>query len=51
MLTWEGDDDLDLAVYTPDGSRIGDDATFDDNAGGSFDTLFFQEVLPLHVES
>ena len=50
-LTWEGDDDLDLVVYTPDGVRIGYDATYDETSGGSFDTLFSQEVFAPHAES
>jgi hypothetical protein len=50
-LTWEGDDDLDLAVYTPFGVRIDYYNDFDDDTGGSFDTLFSQDVFAPHVES
>ena len=50
-LTWVGDDDLDLSVYTPGGVKIAYDADFDPKTGGSFDTLFSQEVLAPHVES
>jgi hypothetical protein len=50
-LTWVGDDDLDLTVYTPDDVRIAYDADFDPETGGSFDTLYSQDEFAPHVES
>jgi hypothetical protein len=50
-LTWVGDDDLDLIVYTPSDVMIAFDADFDPETGGSFDTLFSQEAFAPHVES
>jgi hypothetical protein len=42
-LTWVGDDDLDLIVYTPSDVMIAYDADFDPETGGSFDTLFLKK--------
>lgn len=50
-LTWEGDDDLDLSVVTPQGVRVGYDNDFDQLSGGSFDTGFVQDVEGSHVEN
>jgi hypothetical protein len=50
-LTWVGDDDLDLSVYTPGDVKIAYDADFDPETGGSFDTRFSQDVFAPHVES
>lgn len=50
-LTWVGDDDLDLSVYTPGGVLIAYDADFDPETGGSFDTLYSQAASAPHVES
>mmetsp|Transcript_10661 Transcript_10661/g.15684 ORF Transcript_10661/g.15684 Transcript_10661/m.15684 type:complete len:547 (-) Transcript_10661:854-2494(-) len=50
-LTWEGDDDLDLSVYTPQGARVWYKDDFDPISGGSFDTGFVQNVWGSHVES
>ena len=51
-LTWEGDDDLDLAVDVLDGERsvrIDYYNAFDEDSGGSFDTLFSQDVYAPHL--
>lgn len=50
-LTWEGDDDLDLSVFTPGGVRVWYKDDFDPVSGGSFDTRFAQNVEGSHVES
>jgi hypothetical protein len=50
-LTWEGDDDLDLSIFTPDGARIWYQLDFDPRTGGSFDTLFSQDGFAPHAES
>ena len=50
-LTWVGDDDLDLSIFTPDGARISYLNDFDGKTGGSFDTLFSQDGFAPHVES
>ena len=50
-LTWEGDDDLDLVVLTPDGTAIDFSTDFDHATGGAFDTLYSQDGYGRHVES
>jgi hypothetical protein len=50
-LTWEGDDDLDLVVKTPDGTAINFTTNFDHVTGGAFDTLYSQDGYGQHVES
>ena len=50
-LTWEGDDDLDLVVRTPDGTAIDLSTDFDDVTGGVFDTFYSQDGYGRHVES
>ena len=50
-LTWEGDDDLDLIVMTPDGTTIWYQNDFDSVSRGTFDTGYVQDVSGQHVES
>jgi uncharacterized protein YfaP (DUF2135 family) len=50
-LTWEGDDDLDLIVHTPEGTVIDFSTDFDHVTGGAFDTLYSQDGYGRHVES
>ena len=50
-LTWDGDDDLDLLVVTPDGATIWYDNNFDPVSLGAFDTGHAQDVPGQHVES
>lgn len=50
-LQWEGDDDYDLSVITPDGTLIDWEASFDSVSGGRFDTRGVQTVFAPHVES
>jgi hypothetical protein len=50
-LTWKGDDDLDLAVVTPNGTVIDFNTDFDHVTGGAFDTLYSQDGYGQHVES
>ena len=50
-LTWEGDDDIDIVVETPNGSNISYKFPFDAVSRGSFDTQFSQVGFAPHVES
>jgi hypothetical protein len=50
-LTWEGDDDLDLSVFTPSDTEIWYDSPFDKKTSGVFDTGFVQDVSAPHAES
>jgi hypothetical protein len=50
-LTWDGDDDLDLLVVTPDGATIWYDNNFDPVSLGAFDTGHVQDIPGKHVES
>jgi hypothetical protein len=50
-LTWFGDDDLDLSVFTPSGDQIWYLRDYDEKTKGVFDTGFSQDVEADHVES
>mmetsp|Transcript_23032 Transcript_23032/g.38068 ORF Transcript_23032/g.38068 Transcript_23032/m.38068 type:complete len:658 (-) Transcript_23032:243-2216(-) len=50
-LTWTGDDDLDLSVITPFGTKVWYQHNFDATTNGAFDTGYVQDVYGSHVES
>jgi hypothetical protein len=50
-LTWEGDDDIDISVVTPNGANISYKFSFDEESLGSFDTQYSQVGFAPHVES
>lgn len=50
-LLWDGDDDLDLYVMTPDGVEISADRTFDLFSGGRFEMSTNQDQFGMHVEN
>lgn len=50
-LTWSGDDDLDLAVYTPRRTAVWYNHPFDGATNGAFDTDYVQSISGNHVES
>ncbi len=50
-LIWDGDDDLDLFVFTPDGIEISADRTFDIFSGGRFEMSSNQDQSGNHVEN
>eukprot|EP00980_Cylindrotheca_fusiformis_P017915 scaffold5688_cov104-Cylindrotheca_fusiformis.AAC.1 len=50
-LTWNGDDNLDLRVVTPNGAVLSEENRFDAISGGRFSSDRDQSDLGLHVET